>query len=105
MPFGLYNAPAIFQRIMDQVLQELKDKYVLVYLDDVIIYSKTFHEHLIHLKEVFSQIRKAKLRLKAKKCHFAAIELPFLGHVVGKDGVKLDPEKVQKMVDCPQPQN
>ena len=75
------------------------------YLDDVIIYSKTFEEHLIHLKDVFLRIRKAKLRLKAEKCHFAAIELPFLGHVVGKDGVKLNSEKVQKMVDYPRPQN
>ncbi|CAB4494324.1 unnamed protein product [Rhizophagus irregularis] len=97
MPFGLCNAPVTFQRTMDKVLHRIKEKFVLVYLDDVIIYSKTFKDHIQHLKEVLNRIRKANLRLKAEKCHFAAAELQFLGHVVGKEGVKPDPEKVNKM--------
>ncbi|EXX64785.1 gag-pol fusion protein [Rhizophagus irregularis DAOM 197198w] len=105
MPFGLCNAPATFQRTMDKVLHKIKEKFVLVYLDDVIIYSKTFKDHIQHLKEVLNRIRKANLRLKAEKCHFAAAEHQFLGHVVGKEGVKPDPEKVNKMVNYPEPQN
>src|SRR5581483_5934346 len=84
MPFGLCNAPATFQRTMDKVLGELKNKFVMVYLDDVIIYSKTFQDHLYHLEQVFSKIRQANLRLKAEKCHFCAKEQQFLGHVVEK---------------------
>ncbi|GBC36137.2 retroviral-like aspartic protease 1 [Rhizophagus irregularis DAOM 181602=DAOM 197198] len=105
MPFGLCNAPATFQRTMDKVLHGIKEKFVLVYLDDVIIYLKTFKDHIQHLEEVLNRIRKANLRLKAEKCHFAAAELQFLGHVVGKEGVKPNPEKVNKMVNYPEPQN
>src|SRR5437764_550300 len=102
MPFGLCNAPATFQRTMDTVLCGIKEKFVLVYLDDVIIYSKTFSKHLQHIIEVLNRIREANLRLKAEKCHFAATELQFLGHVVGKEGVKPDPEKIDKMVNYPE---
>ena len=69
----------------------------MVYLDDVIIYSKTFEEHLLRLEEVLNKIREANFHLKAKKCHFGATKLQFLRHIVGKDGVKLDPEKVEKI--------
>ncbi|GBC25874.2 retroviral-like aspartic protease 1 [Rhizophagus irregularis DAOM 181602=DAOM 197198] len=105
MPFGLCNALATFQRTMDKVLHGIKEKFVLVYLDDIIIYSKTFKDHIQHLEEVLNRIRKANLRLKAEKCHFAVAELQFLGHVIGKEGVKPDPEKVNKMVNYPEPQN
>ncbi|GBC51896.2 uncharacterized protein LOC105206816 [Rhizophagus irregularis DAOM 181602=DAOM 197198] len=105
MPFRLCNAPVTFQRTMDKVLHGIKEKFILVYFDDDIIYSKTFKDHIQHLEEVLNRIRKANLRLKAEKCHFAAAELQFLGHVVGKEGVKLDPEKVNKMVNYPEPQN
>jgi hypothetical protein len=105
MPFGLCNAPATFQRTMDKVLQGIKDKFVLVYLDDVIIFSKTLEEHIQHVEEVMKRIRNANLRLKAEKCYFAAKELQFLGHVVGKDGVKPDPEKVDKMINYPELKN
>src|SRR3984957_16312710 len=105
MPFGLCNAPATFQRTMDQILQGIKEEFVLVYLDNVIIYSKTFKEHLQHLTKVLDRIRNANLSLKAEKCNFIATELQFLGHVVGKDGVKPDPEKVEKMMNYPEPRN
>ncbi|GES91988.1 retroviral-like aspartic protease 1 [Rhizophagus clarus] len=105
MPFGLCNAPATFQRTMDRVLGNLKGKFVMVYLDDVIIYSKTFQEHLQHIEEVFDKIRQANLRLKAEKCHFGAKELQFLGHVVGEEGIKPDSEKIDKIVNYPIPVN
>jgi Reverse transcriptase (RNA-dependent DNA polymerase) len=88
MPFGLCNAPATFQRTMDKVLHEIKEKFVLVYLD-----SRTFKEHLQHLTEVLERIRNANLSLKSEKYNFIATELQFLGHVVGKDGVKPDLKK------------
>jgi hypothetical protein len=93
MPFGLYNAPATFQRTIDKVLQGIKDKFVLVYLDNVIIFSKTFEKHIQHVKEVMKRVRDANLKLKVEKCYFAAKELQFLRHVVGKDRVKSDPKK------------
>src|SRR3984957_7233593 len=105
MPFGLCNIPATFQRTMNQILRDIIDKFIWVYLDDVLLYSKQFNEHLAHIEEVFNRIRKAELRLKAEKYHFVDTELQFLGHVVGKEGVKPDPEKIQKMVDYPEPQN
>src|SRR5215471_5792617 len=105
MPFGLCNAPATFQRTMDKVLGDIKDKFVMVYLDDVIIYSNTFEEHLKYVEEVLKRIRIAGLRLKAEKCKFAAQELQFLGHIVGKEGVNPDPEKVDKIVNYPVPKN
>src|ERR1044071_3973262 len=97
MPFGLCNAPATFQRIINKILGTSIEKYVMVYLDDVIIYSHTFEEHLKHLEEVLNRIHEANLRLKAEKCYFGANELQFLGHVVGEDGIKPDPEKVEKI--------
>jgi hypothetical protein len=105
MPFGLCNAPVTFQRIMDKVLQGIKDKFVLVYLDDVIIFSKTFEEHIQHVEEVIKRIRDTNLRLKAEKCYFAAKELQFLEHVVEKDGVKPEPKKVDKMINYLEPKN
>ncbi|EXX67077.1 gag-pol fusion protein [Rhizophagus irregularis DAOM 197198w] len=84
---------------------EFKEKFILVYHDDVIIYSKTFKDHIQHLEEVLNRIRKANLRLKAKKCHFAVAELQFLRYIVRKKGVKPDPEKVNKMVNYLEPQN
>jgi hypothetical protein len=105
MPFGLCNTPATFQKTMDKVLQGIKDKFVLVYFNGVIIFSKTFEKHIQHVEEVMKRIRDANFRLKAEKCYFAVKELQFLGHVVGKDGVKPDPEKVDKMINYPEPKN
>src|SRR5438045_7209189 len=105
MPFGLCNAPATFQRIMNKVLGDSIHKYVMVYFDDVIIYSKSFEEHLRHIEDVLNRIRRVNLRLKVKKCHFGASELQFLKHVVGKDGVKPNPEKVEKIENYPIPRN
>jgi hypothetical protein len=105
MPFGLCNAPATFQRLMDLVLDEHKYDFTLVYLDDIIVYSDTFENHLKHLDCVFNKIHKAGLTLKINKCTFAANELKFLGHKITKDGVSVLPEKVDAVRNCRQPKN
>jgi len=78
MPFGLTNAPATFQRVMDKIFSDLKNKFILVYLDDITIYSKTFEEHLDHLKEVFKRLQNAGLKLGKDKCCFGKQQLAFL---------------------------
>src|SRR6266540_2657999 len=98
MPFGLCNAPATFQRLMNQVLRKYLGKFVLVYLDDIIIYSKMFKEHKEHVRLVFESLRAASLMMKLKKCKFAQKELRFLGHIISAEGIKTDPDKITKMV-------
>ncbi|CAJ0630411.1 5188_t:CDS:2, partial [Entrophospora sp. SA101] len=93
MPFGLTNAPASFQRLMNKVLSKEIGRFVVVYLDDINIYSKSFEEHLEHLEIVFSRLRRAGLKLGKDKCSFAKTQLEFLGHIVGRDGLQPDPKK------------
>src|SRR2546430_3387091 len=75
------------------------------YIDDISVYSKTWEEHLQHLEEVFKRLRKAKLKINPDKCHFGAQEIQFLGHVIGIDGIKPDPAKVEKVKNFSQPEN
>ncbi|CAJ0648430.1 9416_t:CDS:2, partial [Entrophospora sp. SA101] len=103
MPFGLTNAPASFQRLMNKVLSKEIGRFVVVYLDDINIYSKSFEEHLEHLEIVFSRLRQAGLKLGKDKCSFAKTQLEFLGHIVGRDGLQPDPKKVEKVRDWPTP--
>src|SRR5581483_6053711 len=105
IPFGLCNAPATFQRMMNTIFDDLLYKYIKVYLDDCNIHSETFEEHLIHLEEVFNRLRKAGLKLKPSKCHFCLPEIKFLGHIVGRDGIKVDPSKIEKVKNFPVPTN
>ncbi len=95
MPFGLCNAPATFQRLMDAVLAGLKWTCCLVYLDDIIIFSKTFDEHLEHLAQVLGRIQEAGLMLKTSKCYFARDRIPYLGHIVSAEGIEPDPSKIK----------
>ncbi|XP_072041155.1 uncharacterized protein [Amphiura filiformis] len=103
MPFGLHNAPATFQRAMQEVLRGLNWKFVFCYLDDVIIFSRSFEEHLDHLKQVFDRLREAGLKLQPKKCTFGQTEVKYLGHIVSKDGIATDPAKLQIVKDYPTP--
>ena len=103
MPYGLTNAPATFQRLLDIVLAGLKWQCCLVYIDDVIIYSNTFERHLNDLKQVFEALKQANLTLKVSKCHFCRNEIKYLGHIITKDGVKPDPELVSAVKKFPQP--
>jgi len=106
MPFGLSYAPASFQRLMNRVLQEYLSKFVAVYLDDIIIYSKgSFEQHIDHIRQVFESMREASLKIKLKKCHFCLPNIHFLGHVVGRDRIKPDPEKIDKVKKLPSPTN
>ena len=95
MPFGLTNAGATFQRFMDAVLAGLKWNILLVYIDDIIVFSPSFDQHLLDLKQVFDRLRAAVLKLKPKKCHLFQEELVCLGHVVSADGIKPDPQKTR----------
>ena len=88
MPFGLAYAPGTFQRPMNNILHDYLGRFVAVYLDDVIIYSKgTLENHLDHLQQVFETLRRANLKIKLKKCYFCMPNIHFLGHVVGRDGI------------------
>jgi len=88
LPFGLVNAPAAFQRYMDVALSGLNFNCALVYLDDILVFSKTWDEHLKDINTVFDYVRRAGLHLKLKKCEFGTKSVKYLGHVVGEDGVK-----------------
>jgi hypothetical protein len=93
-PFGLKNMPSIFQRLMNTVMAGLTWNSCLVYIDDVIIFGKTFDEHLQRLELVLSRIQTAKLTLNNQKCKFAMQRLEHLGHVISRDGIQPNPVKV-----------
>ncbi len=103
MPFGLCNAPATFQRMMDNVLRGLKDKICLCYLDDVVIYGKTFEETLHNLDLVLERLQEANLKIKPKKCDLFHTEIKYLGFIVSDKGVKTDPDKVSAIVEWSTP--
>ena len=103
MPFGLCNAPATFQRLMQRVLSGLEYKCCFVYLDDVLVVSKSFPDHLSHLREVFGRLKSAGLRLKPKKCDLLRDKVQFLGHVVSAAGIEPDPATTEKIEKFPKP--
>jgi hypothetical protein len=103
MPFGLTNAPATFQCIMNEVLAPFLRKFVMVFLDDILVYSHTLEEHLKHLALVLQKLRDHKLYMKATKCSFAQSQLEYLGHIISVDGVATDPAKTEDMLKWPTP--
>ena len=103
MPFGLKCAPATFQRVMDKVLYGLKGNHCMVYLDDIVIYSKTITEHVQKLGKVFNALRSANLKLKVKKCIFAEEEIKFLGFLINETGFQPDPSKIDSVVNFKRP--
>ncbi|XP_045024535.1 uncharacterized protein LOC123469583 [Daphnia magna] len=103
MPFGLCNAPATFQRLMDRVLAKLKWDQCLVYLDDVVVFGSNFQEHQERLRSVLQAIRGSNLSLKTTKCRFAVEEMVILGHVVNQAGLHPDPEKQRAIKEFPRP--
>lgn len=102
MPFGLSNAPAVFQELMSVVLQGLNE-FAIAYLDDILIFSSTLEDHLKHLDMIFDRLRKHDLRLKLKKCSFLQLETNYLGFIVDRDGIRPDPKKVEAIRSLPVP--
>ena len=100
MPFGICNAPATFERLMERVLQNILSKICLVYLDDVIVFSKTFEEMIENLRKVFLRLRSANLKLNPKKCSLFGREVKYLGHIVSEQGITTDLEKISAVKNC-----
>jgi hypothetical protein len=103
MAFGLSGAPSTFQRVMDAMLVGLRDVEVLVYLDDLLIFSETIEDHVRRIRLVFDRVREANFKLNVAKCTFAVPEVVYLGHVVNKHGVAPDPSKVSAIKNFPRP--
>lgn len=97
MPFGLTNAPASFERFIKEVLHKVLHCFMVVYLDDILIFSKNKNEHVEHVKEVLRELQEASIRLKLKKCEFHVQETEFLGHWISTEGIYIDQNKVTTM--------
>ena len=103
MPFGLTNAPAAFQHFMNDLFGDLLNTCLVVYLDDILIYSDNSEAHQSHVREVLRRLRKAGLYANADKCTFDADSVEYLGFILSPDGLTMDPAKVQTIKDWPEP--
>lgn len=105
MPFGLCNAPATFQRLMECVLSGLNFEICLLYIDDIIVFSETFDQHIDRLSTVLDKLQSANLKISPKKCSLFQKEVSFLGHIVSADGISTDPEKTKAIESWPEPKS
>ena len=105
LPFGLINSPSVFERLMERVFAGLTFLILLIYLDDIIVYSKTFEEHLENLRVVFERLKEANLKLNSKKCNLLCRKVAFFGHEVSEVGIATDSSKVKAVQEWPQPKN
>ncbi|WVZ76430.1 hypothetical protein U9M48_024406 [Paspalum notatum var. saurae] len=104
MSFGLTNAPAYFMHLMNRVFMDYLDKFIVVFIDDILIYSKSEEEHEVHLRLVLQRLREHKLYAKLKKCEFWIDEVPFLGHIISKGRIAVDPRKISATTNWEVPQ-
>ena len=105
MPFGLTSSPSTFERLMELILVGLRFETCLIYLDDVIVYGRTFVEELKRLEEVFVRLKSAGLKLKPSKCVLFQKSVAYLGHIVSESDIKTDPAKVERVCEWPVPEN
>jgi hypothetical protein len=105
MPFGLSNAPTTFQALMNDVLRDYLRRFVLVFFDDILIYSSSWAEHLQHINIVLSALRAHHLHLKRSKCSFGVPSMAYLGHVIAEGGVAMDADKVAAVAALPLPRS
>ena len=99
MPFGLKNASAAFMDLMNRVFRPYVDQFVVVFLDDILVYSKDRENHNTHLRVVLETLRKEQLYAKLSKCKFWLNEVSFLGHIISKEGIRADPKKIEVVVE------
>ncbi|GBG78637.1 hypothetical protein CBR_g27863 [Chara braunii] len=105
MPFGLCNAPGTFQHAMNRIFHDYLDKFIVVYLDDILVFSKTVEEHIAHLDKVLSLLRQHKFKINGEKCEFGHTRILYLGHEISAEGLKPDDAKVASIRDWPRPQS
>ena len=105
MALGLTNAPATFQRLIEYCMGEMNLKECLIFLDDILIFSKTFEEHISRLDAVFSRLKQHGLKLKPTKYEFFKTSVGYLGHVVSQNGVETDSDKIEALSSWPEPNN
>ena len=105
MPFGLTNAPATFQRMIDSLIGPEMEPRVFVYMDDIIIVTESFEEHLKWLSKVVKKIKDTNLNLNLKKCEFCCSQVKYLGYLVNENGLLVDPDKVSLILEYPTPRN
>ena len=105
MPFGLVNAPATYQRLMEECFEGLHLDICYIYLDDLIIFSKTYEEHLERLEKIFKRLREVNLKLSPKKCEFFRKKVKYVGNIVSEEGIEPDPDKINKVQQWPRPTN
>jgi hypothetical protein len=105
MPFGLTNAPATFQHVMNEIFKDYLDDFLLTYLDDLLIYSQTLDEHRKQVKKVLTRLRKYDLFAKPEKCEFEKKVVEYLGFIISEEGVRMDPKKVEAVLEWEEPRN
>jgi hypothetical protein len=104
-PFGLSNAPTTFMCLMNGIFNHYLDKFVVVFIDNILVYSKMEEEHDKHLRIVLQMLRKHKLYAKFDKCDFYEKEIQYIGHAISAEGIIIDPEKIKAIIECPMPKD